>query len=780
MDDNQVQNFPTENLPQGDLGDQGNVESKMEDQVLQTIHSMLINKQSIMEDDTSEEESERESITSPVIITDSPGPVDALKGLFQSVGGMDNAKPRSEQASHMTGQQDHVKNEQQMPGVSHSDNHSVNRSASRPPGVPGVSHSDNHSVNRSDSRPPGRVQLSGETSKDMDMVTNVTTTAVNYHDQEDKRKEGNTGEKKRKKTSNSSKSDGDSPPYCENVLTPNINGSGENAESESDLLYPVFWKKASDTNNQKEKDSKEKREGKKNKRRKCKVQPTKEEGDSEELTSLGQQNLQVLDIRTVVNLYEKIKLVLADHKKAVGKELTDMKRDMDTVLEHMKKEIRKEVEADTQKAMEAYEEKITKLETTIRNERHINQVTVDTVQFNYQVICDLAKRLYSVEMANARRAVVLTGLRFSEKKFERNEQIEHFFEEALEVHISVDDSYFLGSGDVKSVVIIFETCKDKQRVFAQKELLNGITGENGKDVYLNSYLPAEVKERKRREKDVVRQAKQDDPKASVERSATGIKIGSTPYKKKVEAPDPTQLLQLSGEELERILTKDSVKGTPIQAKDSLFIPYSADVKDFQGVRDVYLKIRLMHARARHVVCAFNLPGTPTYLHNDYQDDGENGAGRAVLNYLCDNKLSNKAIFIARICGRAKLNQDRLAAYVRAAHSVMTTNNYNFILKEHQAVMPPEQLWDQRRRQQGEKSLTTGKDSDGKKQKQAKHQYRVRQPSVRGGKKYSFRNYQTGRKQVSSYSGAVKFNNRKQQQYQAEGDLNQENSEDDLS
>ena len=111
-----------------------------------------------------------------------------------------------------------------------------------------------------------------------------------------------------------------------------------------------------------------------------------------------------------------------------------------------------------------------------------------------------------------------------------------------------------------------------------------------------------------------------------EKTPAGVKIGKTLYKKKVNPPDPTELLNMEMEELDRILAIEVIKGPVSKVADSVFIPYSADVGNFQTIRDIYMKIRLMHARARHIVCAFYLPGAEKHYNQDYVDDDEIGAG----------------------------------------------------------------------------------------------------------------------------------------------------------
>ena len=98
--------------------------------------------------------------------------------------------------------------------------------------------------------------------------------------------------------------------------------------------------------------------------------------------------------------------------------------------------------------------------------------------------------------------------------------------------------------------------------------------------------------------------------------------------------------EIEPEELDDVLKTKTAKGPQIKEKDSIFVGYTVDAKDFRIIRQAYLKIRLLNARARHVVCAYNLPGAETFHMQDYADDDENGAGRVLLQFLLQNQYQS--------------------------------------------------------------------------------------------------------------------------------------------
>ena len=118
-----------------------------------------------------------------------------------------------------------------------------------------------------------------------------------------------------------------------------------------------------------------------------------------------------------------------------------------------------------------------------------------------------------------------------------------------------------------------------------------------------------------------------------------------------------EVLDLKTEELDDILEADVIKGEVLQSEGNAFIGYTADVSSFAEIRKLYLKLRLLHARARHIVCAYYLPGAKHH-YQDYEDDGEIGAGRVILSFMQRNNLMNRVFFVTRFCG-AKLGRRKV-------------------------------------------------------------------------------------------------------------------------
>ena len=378
----------------------------------------------------------------------------------------------------------------------------------------------------------------------------------------------------------------------------------------------------------------------------------------------------VVDVRTVLEMFNKLS------------------KKMDT------ESIKKEIEEDVNRTMEIYDKKIKDLEKDVRNTNRRAKLMEDILSHNQQLMHDITKRLDGLELANARKMAILSGLSFSRKKNDRLKELNDFLYKELEVYTRIEDTYLLGDKENSPVVITFQTLEDKETVFAKKSNLKEIGKEMKKKIFLNHYLPTAENEKRKRERKIMADLKNSNEKnkPETEYGKEGLLIGKEPYRKKVEAPHPTELLKYTVEEIDEIMGKKVLKGPQIQMKDSTFIPYAIDTNSFGDIRDIYMKLRLVHAAARHIVCAYHLPGPDSQKHinSDFCDDQENGAGSVILKEMVKSDIFNKAFFIVRYCGKEKLSGKRFTTYLDAAKGLLDQKPMNNFLNKRQAFLIDEQ------------------------------------------------------------------------------------------
>ena len=227
-------------------------------------------------------------------------------------------------------------------------------------------------------------------------------------------------------------------------------------------------------------------------------------------TSEVDETLEVVDVRTVLQMFQQCKEELKISKNTA---------------QAMKSEIKKEIESDLNTALEMQEKRIEKLEEEIRDANRRAKLSEDIIRYNAEVVEDITKRLDSLELANARRMAILTGLSTSNKKETRLQQVTEFLCHELEIFTRLEDTYLIGSKEPRPVVIIFQTLYDKNTAFEKKQKLKDIsTKENS--YYLNHYLPAAENEKRKRERVISKENAALQKKEEISYSQGTMMIGS--------------------------------------------------------------------------------------------------------------------------------------------------------------------------------------------------------------------------------------------------------------
>ena len=102
---------------------------------------------------------------------------------------------------------------------------------------------------------------------------------------------------------------------------------------------------------------------------------------------------------------------------------------------------------------------------------------------------------------------------------------------------------------------------------------------------------------------------------------------------------------------------------------SHFKAYTAKISSYQQIRDFYMKLKLTQPNARHIACAYMLPGDP-HVSRDFHNDGEPGSGRILLELLEKNNKENTVVFVVRTYGGVKLGAARFTCYITVAAQVL--------------------------------------------------------------------------------------------------------------
>ena len=137
-------------------------------------------------------------------------------------------------------------------------------------------------------------------------------------------------------------------------------------------------------------------------------------------------------------------------------------------------------------------------------------------------------------------------------------------------------------------------------------------------------------------------------------SGTDVYVGDKKYEKCIQPPDPTTVLQMSIPELNEIMGIEVKRGPLQRIQKNTFIGYVLQTDRIELIQKGYMKIRLNHAEARHIPCAWSVPGEKRYECEGYCDDEDFGVGRHILQKIQEAGYHSIAVYVVRNTGE-KLN-----------------------------------------------------------------------------------------------------------------------------
>ena len=301
--------------------------------------------------------------------------------------------------------------------------------------------------------------------------------------------------------------------------------------------------------------------------------------------------------------------------------------------------------------------------------KHRTNVLTEVCDRFHTALSDIEGRMENLELNACKRMVIVTGLFvLSDKRDKIIEELHSFIEDNMGINTQIDDVFRLGKSEPKPIVITFQSIAEKKQVMKNKSALKD-SGQTR--VYINDYIPVMTQEKRRQEHEVVAMAKQvvtsNGKQVDTKYYKGKLVINGHYYQPKVVPPTPKDLVDIDLKDLDRIQKMKLKKSQPFVSEGSRFTAYvSLDVKNHQDIRDLYKKVKILEPAARHIPCAYWLPGAETYYTQSFTDDGEPGSGRVLLETLMKYGSQGSVIFGARKYGGIKLGTDRFDLYAKSA------------------------------------------------------------------------------------------------------------------
>ena len=397
-----------------------------------------------------------------------------------------------------------------------------------------------------------------------------------------------------------------------------------------------------------------------------------------------QEDPKVMALPTIAEMFNRLRQDFSELKKEV-KEMKDAQTKVvsDEVVQKCKVELKETLDFIAPKENEELE----KVKKELRHFKFRNQALTNVVQALSGEVDDLRSRMENVELNTSRCAVTVSGLQVDGNKKEIILQLEEFFGDALGVNVVVEDFIRTGSHQPQFLIVFLQTSQQKRDVLRFKSFLKGNT-DYGRAIYINDYVPAITAEKRRKEREIKEVNQKAESPLEVSYIRGKLALQGEILTPKVAVPTPKEIVDISPQQLEKILQLQIHQTGRVSQDGSVFEAYTASVQTHQQVRELYIKLKLMQPLAKHTVCAYWVEG-PLHTSRDYCDDGEPAAGKVVMDIMIQQNFKNRVVFVTRKYGGQKIGSSRFECYKAAAEVVLKAHPYNEKLGTKQVWLTPE-------------------------------------------------------------------------------------------
>ena len=140
--------------------------------------------------------------------------------------------------------------------------------------------------------------------------------------------------------------------------------------------------------------------------------------------------------------------------------------------------------------------------------------------------------------------------------------------------------------------------------------ISNLKNKDGRRYIFQDYYTPKVNETRGRYQQIF-DMYQDNPaqQEKMEVTKKGLAIGKQTYQKKIQTPTVNEVLKMDLQDLREALSVKIGQSDQINEQGSAFLGFTISAKSFEEIRKAYIKLKIVHAGARHIVCAYSIPGT---------------------------------------------------------------------------------------------------------------------------------------------------------------------------
>lgn len=209
---------------------------------------------------------------------------------------------------------------------------------------------------------------------------------------------------------------------------------------------------------------------------------------------------------------------------------------------------------------------------------------------------------------------------------------------------------------------------DKANIYKKTERLKTVNRGRDHPYFVADQLP-ETWAEKRKTNNFFKQLNSKLPQAQqhkVDIKKGTLIINDTPFSPEVRAPTVVQLCGLTPERKRVLRDLEILQKGRKDVDDSVFAGFAAEAYSTQMIQKMYEAMFLRVPDATHIICAYRLPGVDIATNQGFVDNGEHGAGRALLSMLIKAKATNTVVFVTRHYGGRHIGAQRFQLIEKVA------------------------------------------------------------------------------------------------------------------
>ena len=230
----------------------------------------------------------------------------------------------------------------------------------------------------------------------------------------------------------------------------------------------------------------------------------------------------------------------------------------------------------------------------------------------------------------------------------------------IEQEIEVNDVYRMGEGRVRPIMIKLRFPLDKAIIYANASKLKGKANSMKKPYYVQDDQSDQQGEVRRFYKDLMAEnkEKEQNAKLNIKMNKGRIMVNNEVVRQKVKVPLQAELLRLTDTELEKVQATKTIPGPEHVEKGSDYYSYICKVTSVNEVQRAYQKMKIKHADATHVSCAYRLEDPVGPYRQQAIDDNDFGVGRSILKIMKEKELTQRCVFVVCYYGDVHLGKRR--------------------------------------------------------------------------------------------------------------------------